>query len=81
MTARTFMSDDAIVATVDAMQASKGHRYPIALNYHDFSNLMWALQQLWNTTGCADDTTGAALADLAASMASGIASTLGIDMF
>jgi hypothetical protein len=36
VTAHTSMSDDAIVATVDAMQASKGHRYPIALNYHDY---------------------------------------------
>jgi hypothetical protein len=46
MTSHTHMSDEAITATIDAIQAQPGHTYPVELSYTDFSNLMWALQKV-----------------------------------
>jgi hypothetical protein len=78
VTAHTYMSENAIVVTIDAMQASEGKTFPIALNYRDFSNLMWTLHQLWHHVD--DAGVAADLAEWAGSMASGIASTLGVEM-
>lgn len=80
MTRHTHMSDEAITATIDAMQAQPGHTYPIELSYTDFSNLMWALQKIWHDGHGAHRDTCTDLANWAGTRARSIAATLGVQM-
>ena len=73
MDSYTAMSDEAIMATIDAMQEMAENKYPLDLNADDFSNLMWALQCVTQSEAAPH------LRDWAASFASGIGETLGID--
>ena len=75
----TGMSDPAIAATVRNMEEDcdrKGtHTYRIEFNRSDFRRLMWSLQCISDGT-VADANT----MEWAASFASGIAETLGVEM-
>lgn len=69
----TAMSDEAILATVKAQEATGG-KYPVEFAQSDFKTFMWALADLH------DNSQNQRLADWAGSFASGIAETLGVEM-
>lgn len=70
----TSMSDEAISATIDAMQGAPGNQYPMELNHSDFSNFLWVLQHAADSNDIPDH-----LAEWASSLASSIGETLGIE--
>jgi hypothetical protein len=69
----TAMSNEAIDAVIKAQQDT-GEKYPMELNSRDFRKIMLCLKLASDHHG------GTSLADWADSFASGIASTLGIEM-
>jgi hypothetical protein len=77
----TFMSDEAVKATVDAFTASGDLHYPIELNASDFTYLMWALQFVHDNAHGIVAVPGAPedVSDWAGTFGGGIAETLNVD--
>ena len=73
MASFTYMSDEAIAATVAALLASEAEpMYPLRLNVADFTCLMEALKLAWELGG-------SPLSEWAGLFASCISESLGID--
>jgi hypothetical protein len=69
----TYMSDEAITATIAANNASPETHYTMDLNSEDFAYLMFALRLAW------EHGSGEAISDWAGDLASSIAQTLNVE--